>query len=674
MTRELDWLMRATIAASLLLAPGVCWAQGQAQAQARASTQDAAQSPAGEPQQVEQPSLLNSIVSLFNPQRLAQAGPQAPDATPYTVEIVVKGGDRDLRNAVEAASDLETLKNRPPSGAAGLVRRALADQGTIISTLYASGFYAGIVRLRIAGNAPDAPNIFEIVDAARARGPVPVRVEIDPGPLFHFGKIAILDAATRRPLTDTPTLARLRLMPGEPALASSVVRAEGMLVDNLRRVGHPFARVTDKDVVADHATKLLDVSFQVAPGPAATFGKFTVKGADFLTPGFIEQRIEIAPGTPYSPEALTRLRRRLLGYESIASVRIHEADTLAPDGSLPITLEIEPRKPRYVGFGATYSSTDGSAVNVFWGHRNLFGGGETLRLDAQTSWFGEKSEAVPDADPFGYKVSASFMKPGILTVQDDLVAQAAVLREVTNAYVREAVTLIAGVRHRYSDQLSLQVSLDLEQSHVQDADGTGDYGIVGIPFDLKYDTTDNELDPTKGVRFAGTLEPFAYLGDAGSGPTLFKGAFSTYHAFDDESRFILAGRVAAGSVFGASLYDIPPQRRFYVGGGGSLRGYDYQSASPRNAEGILIGGRSFFEASLEGRIRVTDTIGIVPFFDMGSAFASEWPDFDMMKYSAGIGLRYYTAIGPLRLDLAFPLNPGPDDGTFGLYVSLGQAF
>ncbi len=119
---------------------------------------------------------------------------------------------------------------------------------------------------------------------------------------------------------------------------------------------------------------------------------------------------------------------------------------------------------------------------------------------------------------------------------------------------------------------------------------------------------------------------------------------------------------------------MPPQRRFYAGGGGSVRGYDYQAASPRDANGDIIGGLSYFEASAELRIKITDTIGVVPFFDMGSAFSSEMPDFDSLKYSAGIGLRYYTAIGPLRVDFAVPLNPGPDDGSYGVYVSLGQAF
>jgi translocation and assembly module TamA len=297
-----------------------------------------------------------------------------------------------------------------------------------------------------------------------------------------------------------------------------------------------------------------------------------------------------------------------------------------------------------------------------------------LRIDAQASWFGSTPQAVPDADPLGYKVSATFVKPGIYTPVDDLVAQGAVLREVTNAYVRDATTFLGGVRHRFNDKLTMQVSLDLEQSRVQDAIGTKDYSIAGVPVDVAYDTTDNLFDPSRGIRLNATFEPFAHLGDGGAGPLMMKGSLSAYHALDEDKRFILAGRVAAGSVTGASLFDIPAQRRFYVGGGGSLRGFDYQSASPRDAQGNIIGGLSFFTASAEARIRITDSIGIVPFFDMGSAAASETPELGNLRYAAGIGLRYYTSLGPIRFDFAVPLNPRAGDSRYGFYISLGQAF
>lgn len=625
------------------------------------------------PARAEDGDFFDSIANFFNPNREKEKTPTI-DAVPYTIDLEVVGGDRSVTSAITDASNLQSMKANPPSGAAGLVRRVTADRDRIVAALYSNGYYGGTMEITISGNRPDTPNIFDIVEASRTRGPVPVKIVVDPGPQFTFGAVRVLNAANRQPLADAPTQRALRLETGQVARADAIVAAETTLSDNWRRMGYPFAKVASKEVVADHATNQLNVTFLVATGPRATFGTFTVSGADFLTPGFIEDRIEIQPGEPYSPERLAALRRRLAKIDSIASVRVREADHLDANGQLPIFIDVTARPPRFVGFSAKYSNTDGSSLNAFWGHRNLFGGGETLRLDATVSWFGEKSEAVPDADPFGYKVSASFMKPGIFTARDDLLAEVAGLREVTNAYVREGVTFLGGVRHRFSDQLSMQVGVDLEDSTVQDADSIGEYFIAGVPVDLTFDNTDSPLDPSRGIRAAATVEPFAYLGDSGAGPVMAKGTLSGYYAFDEDKHYILAGRVSTGGYIGADLTDVPAQRRFYVGGGGSLRGYDYQSASPRNARGIVIGGLSYFEASAELRVRITDTIGLVPFFDMGSAYATEYPDFSMMKYSAGLGLRYYTAIGPLRLDFAVPLNPGPDDGSYGVYVSLGQAF
>lgn len=586
----------------------------------------------------------------------------------------IAGEERAVRSAVMDASNLESLKRRAPAGAAGLIRRAFSDRDRVLAALYAEGRYGGRVTIKVAGRSPEDPAAFDAVNAARRAGPVPVTVLVDPGPAFKFGSVRVLDATDRRPVPDAPRPRQMRLVTGEVAHATNIARAERVIVNALRNRGKALARIVDKDVVADHATRTLDVTFLVQEGPAATFGTFTVSGAHRLKPGFIEERINIRPGEPYSPERLARLRKRLTEYEGIASVRVREADALDANGQLPIYVEVSEREPRYIGGGGKYSSTDGSVLNAYWGHRNLFGGGETLRLDAQVSWFGHTPDAAPDADPFGYKAAATFVKPGIFTPADDLVAQAAVLREVTDAYVRDAVTFLGGVRHRFSDQLYVQASLDLEQSRLQDWSGTNDYFIAGIPVEVAYDTTDNLLDPSRGIRLNAMVEPFAYLGHSGAGPLMMKGSLSAYRAFDEDKRYILAGRVAAGSIVGADLFDIPPQRRFYVGGGGSLRGFDYQSASPRNAQGNIIGGMSFISASAEMRVRVTDTIGIVPFVDAGAAFDSEIPDFDGLRYSAGIGLRYYTALGPLRLDFAVPLNRREGDARYGIYVSLGQSF
>jgi translocation and assembly module TamA len=596
------------------------------------------------------------------------------DAVPYKTTINVIDAPRALRKSITAASNLQSMRKSPPSGAAGLLRRARSDIDQITAALYTNGYYAGTIRITIAGRDLDAPDILQVIEAARPAGPVPIQVDVTTGPLFHFGEITLVDAEHHRPLPLAPTLKSLRILPGDEAKSSTILDAEGRISDFYRKEGYAFAKVVDKDVVADHAANLVNVTYVVSPGPAVAFGQVAVSGTEKVRPSFVAERVRIIPGEMFSPQRLADTRKSLLRYEAFSGVRIREGDKLDADGRLPIDVEVTERKPRYVGFGAKYSSTDGSSINAFWGHRNLLGGAETLRLDGQVSWFGGKSEAVPDANPLGYRFAATFGKPGILTPIDDLVAQAAILREVTDAYVREAATLTAGIRRNYSDQFSVQVGLDLEQSHVQDANGSRDDTIVGVPIDVAYDTTDNALDPSSGIRASGTFEPFAYLGQASAGPMMFKGSLSSYRAFDEDKRYILAGKISAGTIFGADLLDVPPQRRFYVGGGGSLRGYNYQSASPRNADGDIIGGLSFVTASVEARIKVTDTIGVVPFFDIGSASEGSVPDLGDLRYAAGLGLRYYTAIGPVRLDVAIPLNPEPDDAGYGVYISLGQSF
>jgi translocation and assembly module TamA len=615
--------------------------------------------------------VLDDIFSWFGGN---EADEPVADALAYKVSIKVDHAESDLKSAIEDGSSLVTLQDKAAPGAAGLVQRALADYEGITAILYENGYYAGEIRIRIAGVQVDDMSVFDAAEKARRSGPVPVEIAVDVGPQFRFGKVRVLEATSRRPMRNLPHIEESGLVEGEVALSPAIAGAERIIVKALRDEGHPFAKIAAKDVVANHNTLRLDVTLLVDEGRKAGFGRFAVSGTEGLDPEFVESRIDIEEGEPYSPKRLERLRKRLTSYPIIGGVRLKEADELDPSGLLPVDVEVSERKPRYFGFGTKYSSTDGTAANAYWGHRNLFGGAETLRIDGQVSWFGGEPDAVPDADPFGYALTVTFGKPGIFSVDDDFIAEAAGLREVTDAYVRDAVTFTAGVRHRFDDELSIQVGVDFEQAFVEDSFGKRDDFVAGIPVDVLYDSSDSLLDPTEGVRASARIEPFVFLGEAGAGPVMAKGSLAAYRAFDERGRFIIAGRVAGGSLIGADIEDVPPARRFYAGGGGSIRGYEYQSVSPRNAKGDLIGGLSYFEASAELRVKITDTIGIVPFFDMGAAFEDEVPDFSGLHYAAGLGLRYYTSIGPIRLDAAIPLNPRDDDDGYGIYVSIGQAF
>ncbi|ACB95346.1 autotransporter assembly complex protein TamA [Beijerinckia indica] len=623
------------------------------------------------------PTFFNQFFSWFNPNGQSDQNDQKKplfDGVPYEVTITVSGDD-SLTSTLTDASNLKSLQEVTPSGVAGLIRRAIADRPRLRAALYGQGYFAGVSQIKVAGFPPDQLEAFAAVEKARKAGPVPVTIHVVTGQRFNYGKLTILNAASKQPLKDMPSTHDLRLDPGQPASADQVFRAEQAIVDHLRNEGHPFAKIASRDIVADHATRELDMTFTVDPGPSGRFGHIEVKGTQDLDRNFVERQIDIERGEPYSPDRLARIRRRLVALPAVGAVRIQEAQQLDSHGELPVTIDVIERLPHFVGANAKYSNTEGGAVNVFWGDRNLWGHGESLRIDGYGSWYGGALYGVPNANRLGYKLAATFNKPDIITPQDELIAQAAILREVTSAYVREAATFQGGVRHRFSDELSLQIGADIEYSRSQDNPlyPRNDF-TAGVPFDLLYDTTDSPLDPSRGMRITATLEPFASLGQNGPGPVMGKAVVSAYHALDEDRRYIVAGRVGAGSIVGANLYAVPPQRRFYIGGGGTLRGFGYQQASPHDGYNNLIGGLSFFMASAELRARITDTIGIVPFIDAGEAFRGSLPTLSTIRYAAGLGLRYYTPVGPIRLDVGVPIDRQPGDSHYGVYISIGQAF
>lgn len=608
-----------------------------------------------------------------------------PDAVPYEVKIDVKGDDDTLEQRIRDASNLEDLRKSPPSGAEGLVQRAAADMPRLFSTLAALGYYEAKITVTVAGVDVDSPSAAAQVNSARRAGPVPVVINVDPGRQFQFGSLKAVNAATGAAVAPPEAWAKLNFEAGDPAESSVVLAAEAALVARFRDIGHAFAKAVKRDAIVDYATGKMDVTLRVEPGALVRFGDVTIAGTDRLNPGFIRRRVTFRPGDLFSTAALDDFRKDLNSYDLFDSVRIREGDKLNAAGELPISVDVKERLPRFVGFSAKYSNTDGPSVNAYWGHRNLFGNGERLRLDATVAGasgqiLGADGKELPWRDRLGFNVGATYEVPGIFTVKDDLVVKANYLRNVTENYTQQGFIGSVGVKREFSEQFTGQIGLSVERAKFThtysefERSGTY-YTLVGIPIEATYDTTDSKLDPTKGFRVTGEVTPYpSFLGST-IGMTEMKGSVSGYLSFDKESRYILAARVKMGSIVGASLYDVPPPHRFFAGGGGSIRGYDYQSIGPKDAFGRVIGGRSLLEGSVEMRMKVTDTIGIVPFVDAGGAFRDSVPTFDEdIKYAAGIGLRYYTSLGPLRLDVARGLNRDKGDPPYGIYLSLGQSF
>ncbi|WP_137387817.1 autotransporter assembly complex protein TamA [Rhodoligotrophos defluvii] len=595
--------------------------------------------------------------------------PAAPEGSiPYELAIKVEPEDDKVLDQLKAASLLENQSDTPPENVAALVSRARADEQRLIGALYSLGYYGGTVSVAIAGQrlADLAPG-----DEPRLpQPPVPVEVTVKPGPQFTFGRVTIQQpSAPDGSISSDP--ADYGLRPGRTARSSLVLSAEQRLVDAWRSRGHPLAKIAGREVVADHASRTLDVSLTVDPGPLARFGEITIEGSAGVDPDFVRRLLQIEPGDVYSPDAIIKGRDRLRALNVFNQVRMIEGETLTADGRLPLTVQLEDRKPRYIGASASYSTVDGAEVNAYWGHRNLFGRAERLRIDATVSEL-----TSLDFDDYQYELKAEFVKPAAFGIDTDFVTTASLFHERpdNDSYRAYGFRGRVGLTHRFSEALVGSLAAEGQASHAKDAFGSRDYSLVGVNGTIAYDRRDDVMNPTTGYRVAATMTPLADV-DRGHVFSINRIDASAYYPLDARSRYVLAGRVALGSIFGTDLPGIPPERRFYAGGGGSLRGYAYQNVSPR-LNGKITGGRGIAEASFELRARVTESIGIVPFVDMASVSSDAFPGAGdtVNKIGVGLGLRYYTAIGPIRLDVAVPLDPGKDDPDFAIYIGLGQSF
>jgi translocation and assembly module TamA len=591
-----------------------------------------------------------------------------PDAQLYALDFTVVGGDKELTRTVENASSLSRDEEILPPGTPGLVARARGDYGRILAALYSQGRYGGSVEILIQGQPADTirPDI-QLPD------PVPVTVTVDPGPLFRFGAIRI-DGLPDTPLTeedeDALNLDDWVLVQGEEARSGAILDTEGRLIEFWRQRGHPTARVPTREIVADHRTKTVDVVLAVESGPAAVLGPADIAGTERMDPLYVQWMTGIRPGEPYDPDTLRRSRERLQRLGVFSSVAVEEEPSVGPDGILPVTFRVSERKRRLIGGGASYSTVDGAALEAYWQHRNLFGRAESLRLEGSVSRIG----AEDLQEGLNYSVLATFRKPGVFTPDTDFTFELGGRREYLDNY--ESLTVFArpGFERRFSDQLTGRAALNIERSRVEDAFGTNDYMILSLPTELEYDGSDNKLDPTEGFRATLNAEPFLEF-ERSTTALIASGSLSAYRSFGDDDRVILAARGALGSIVGASsIEDIPANRRFFLGGGGSIRGYEYRSVGPRQGDDV-VGGLSFWEASFETRVRVTERIGLVPFIDAGAAYAEAIPDFsEDIRVGAGLGIRYNTGLGPIRFDVAVPLNRQDDDPSVAFYVGLGQAF
>jgi len=583
------------------------------------------------------------------------------DPLNYSVSLDTDGSDRELARAIERSSLLVNQAENPVSGDLGLVIKARDDRDRLIAALYERAHYGGVVTVTIDGrNIDDLPPNPKF----DRTGPVPVTLRVEPGPVFTLGDIRLEgDAARLDP-------SRYDLLPGGDAGSLVIIKAARQIVDDLKTEGRPLAHLTEQQVVADHKSQTVDVVLGAESGPVAPIGPVTISGEKAVDPDFIRRYSRLNEGKPYTPDDIRKASERLRKLGVFSSVTIKESETLAPDGSLPIGITVSEGKHRYFGFGASISTIDGAGLEGYWGHRNLFGHAESLRIEGSVGGLGNWN-GIENLD---YTAGISFVKPGAFVPSGTLDASIKGSTITTESYDAASAVARLGYSYELSDEDTLSVATTLSFDDIDDAFGNNRYVTFALPIDYVRDTRDNTLNPTEGYRATLSATP-SYEILEGTVFSSFEGSISGYRGFGEDDRLVLAGKLAAGTLIGGDgLASMPATRRFYAGGGGSVRGYAYQEISPYNGSGDATGGRSYVTGSVEARLNVTDAIGVVPFLDFGTVSSEIYPDFSDIRLGAGIGLRYNTPFGPIRLDVAMPLDRYDGGSRYGIYAGIGQSF
>ena len=586
------------------------------------------------------------------------------------VVLTVTGDERMSSDLKELSEDFE--KQQPLTGdALGVLQGAQAVASRLNTALRSRGYYDATLSATIDGKPIADASALEALESRPDTEAATVNIAIDTGPRYRIGSIAIRPPGAQQSLPGIDR-AELGIAPGDPADASAIIAAQNKLLDELRKQGHALAAIKDREVIVDHATREAEITFIAEPGPLAKMGPVRFTGTEKVDTVWLQRRVPFKEGEPYSPAKVEELRGKLTSLGTFNAVRLKPATELDANGELPIEAELTDRLQRSFGFGVSYETQLGFAVEGFWVHRNLFGQAESLRLSGEVNHIGQ-GYAILDT---GFAFRAAFRKPDWWLPGQDLRLEAAALREVLDAYTRKAVTFYGGFDRTFSPRWQARLGLAAEVADITRNGITQNYRLLGLQGTLLYNRANSDLDPTRGYRIEFNAQPWVDTGPGGDMFTILRLTGRHYWDIAEPGRTVLATRASFGTEPAISIGGIPPDKLFYAGGGGSVRGFVYQTAGPLDAYGNPLGGASVVEANVELRQRIGKAFGAVAFVDAGSAYPDFLPNFALLapRVGAGVGIRYYTDFGPIRADVGVPLNRRPTDPPFGIYVSLGQAF
>ncbi len=579
-----------------------------------------------------------------------------PNETPrYAVELQGIDALPRVRDRFDGLSVLRANDGKP-ANVAQIDRRARDDAELLYAILRSEGYY-------------DATVLTDIRPATDG-GRVMVTLTVTPGEQFKFTAVEVKGVAAtgQQPALETA----FGIVPAKPVVAEDVITGQAALIEKLGRTGYPFAKVGEPYVVVDHETRGATLDLNVDPGGKRTFGAIRY---DSGKPPFSAKHAEVIarwdPGDVYDSYLVDDFRRAVIATGLVSQVRVTPVEGTRP-GTVDLNTTLDPAPYRTIAGEAGYGTGEGFRVEASWQHRNMIQpeGAVTFR-----SVLGTREQLAGATLRMGnFRRRDQVLNARLLASHENLAAYDAIGFEIAGSLERQT-TIIWQKPWSYSFGAELLYSSERNLDPLRGALVRRQFYIAALPLTLSYDGSDNLLDPTRGFRLAARLSPELAIEARTFGYAKVQLDGSFYRPFGE--RLVVAGRVRLGGIAGASQSTIAPSRLFYAGGGGSVRGFGFQQIGPLNALGQPTGGRSLAEFSLEARARLPffgGNFGVVPFVDAGNVYTSALPDFKQMRVGVGVGLRYYSTFGPIRIDVGTPLARRPNESVVSIQVSLGQAF
>ncbi|HEX8483862.1 autotransporter assembly complex family protein [Sphingomonas sp.] len=571
----------------------------------------------------------------------------------WAIEGIAEATSPLLRERFAQASTLKA-NDGEAANPAQLDRRAREDADLLVGLLRGEGYYDARVATRVEAAATPGARQRVVLDAT-------------PGTLYRFRGVTIDGIAAAggqaAPLTDA-----FGISEGSVVNADTIVAGQAALSGGLARQGFPFATVGEPEIVVDRAARTATLDVKVDPGASLRFGQVvTAPGNRVFDARHVQDIARFTPGDAYDVAVLDDLRRALIQTSLVSTIEVKPVPGTEP-GTVDVSVRMDPAPPRTVAGELGYGTGEGARAEVSWTHRNLFPPEGALTLRGVLGTQEQLGSIVLRRNNFHARDRVLTVQLAAANTRRDAYeattfSLAGAIERQTNIFFQKTWTWSLGAELLASDERDVDLATGQPRRRT--------FFIAALPTSLNYDGSDDLLNPASGFRLGGRLSPELSLQGSAFGYARAQMDASAYRRIGG---VVLAGRTRLGTILGAPRDQVAPSRRFYAGGGASVRGYGFQSIGPRDPNNDPIGGRSLAEFAIEARVKLFGNIGVVPFLDAGNIYTSGLPDLSGLRFGTGLGLRYYSNFGPIRVDVGTPINPQRGDSRVAVYVSLGQAF